>query len=50
MSNDNAIAVDVAKNVFQVGISDRPGGSGKRSASNERSSCPSLPRSPRVRW
>lgn len=25
MSNDNAIAVDVAKNVFQVGISDRPG-------------------------
>ena len=25
MSNNNAIAVDVAKNVFQVGISDRPG-------------------------
>ena len=25
MSNDNAIAVDVAKSVFQVGISDRPG-------------------------
>ena len=25
MSNDTAIAVDVAKNVFQVGITDRPG-------------------------
>ncbi len=25
MSNNNAIAVDVAKNVFQIGISDRPG-------------------------
>lgn len=25
MSNDTAIGVDVAKNVFQVGISDRPG-------------------------
>jgi transposase len=25
MQNDTAIAVDVAKNVFQVGISDRPG-------------------------
>ena len=25
MSNDTAIAVDVAKNVFQLGVSDRPG-------------------------
>jgi transposase len=25
MSNDSAIAVDVAKNVFQLGVSDRPG-------------------------
>jgi hypothetical protein len=25
MSNDTAIAVDVAKNVFEVGISERPG-------------------------
>ncbi len=25
MSNDIAIAVDVAKNVFQLGVSDRPG-------------------------
>ena len=25
MGNDTAIAVDVAKNVFELGISDRPG-------------------------
>ena len=50
MQNDTRIAVDVAKAVFEVAVSDRPGAWLAASACRGRSSCPSSRSSRRRRW
>ena len=50
MSNDTAIAVDVAKSVFEVAVSDRPGQVSRRERLQRHEFLPFLPSRLRRRW
>ena len=50
MSNDTRIAVDVAKAVFEIAISDRPGHVSRRERAEASEFLPFWPSNRRPRW